>query len=454
MPSKHTQTLSAAEFHRLLDGGYRNLKAHGAEVDALNVFPVPDGDTGKNMGMTLGGGVARTDPAGADVGDYMRAFSRNALLSARGNSGVILSQFIRGIAKAAEDAGTLTPALFAAACRRGAEQAYRAVSKPVEGTILTLMREGADYLGAHEFADFEACFEGLVNQQREALARTPEQLAVLKEAGVVDSGGAGLVCILEGMRMALLGEWTEDAQAPAMEAPVAAPVAQGAGDAPRKRYGVVAVASGEGIIRLLRENGADAVIDGGHTRNPSSQELLEAIAGVNAEHVVVLPNDGNIILTARQAAALCEGTDVRVLETRSFAEGYAALSIMNPDLESPEALLREMAEGAEGVETGLVTRAIRDSELQGRTVREGDWLGLRGHEILAVAESPESAALGLLAAISGMEERSVITAFHDGKPGRDERDAIASGVSARWPEIEFGFEYGGQDVYRYIFVIE
>ena len=452
MPNEPTTALSAERFSRMLANGCRRLRANSAAVDALNVFPVPDGDTGRNMTMTLCGGVNATQPGGDGVGGYLKRLSRNTLLAARGNSGVILSQFVRGLAMGAADAVELTPTAFARAFGSGAEQARRAVTRPVEGTILTLLRDGADFLAAHAFDDFEACFTGLLDCLRASLERTPALLPALREAGVVDSGGAGLVLIIEGMAMALSGRWVEEdaeAEAPAF---IALPASR-AQSASRRRYGVVAVAPGAGIARLMLDNGADAVVEGGPTRNPSGQELLDALERVDAEHVVMLPDDPNVILTARQAASLYRG-DARVLETRSVAEGYAALSIMNPDVDEVDALLAEMRAAVAGVVTGLVSRASRDSALQGLSIRKGDWLGLVGNRILAVADSPEDAALRLLESVEDIGEKSVVTGFYDGEAGESERGAIQRGVNARWPEMEIGFVYGGQDVYRYIFAIE
>ena len=209
-----TTTLDGIKLQELLLNGYRNLKRNMSTVDELNVFPVPDGDTGKNMTMTLEGGVSKTKGQPISAGDMMQDFSRGTLLSARGNSGVILSQFIRGMAESLQTKIQVTIDDFLAAMMGGSKRAYKSVSKPVEGTMLTVMREAAEHAQAKRsrYTDFESCFDTIVTEMKISLNRTPELLPVLKEAGVIDSGGAGLVCIFEGMLMALRDEIiTEDA---------------------------------------------------------------------------------------------------------------------------------------------------------------------------------------------------------------------------------------------------
>ena len=447
MPHLELDTLTLA---LLLRGGYANLKKHMATVDELNVFPVPDGDTGKNMTMTLEGGVSALEGCDAPVGDAMKAFSRGTLLSARGNSGVILSQFVRGFAEGTKGKDTLTVADFLAAYDSGVKRAYVAVGNPVEGTILTVMREaGADVT---ESKDFDECLGALTAAMRRSLAHTPELLPVLKEAGVVDSGGAGLTFLFEGMWLAEQGK-AADEGGETLAVATAAPIAAAA-PAERVRYAVVAVANGDGIAAYFREIGATAIVEGGQTNNPPAEAFLTAFAGLNAEHILVLPNDPNILMTAKQAAELAEGVDVRVLPTRSLAEGYSALSMMDLSLSTVEEVIREMTHYLPNVTTGYVTTATRDANLNGVAITKGHCLGLTRDVILADSVDKVDAALLLLERLPDIADKQVVTVFVGQGVTDAEQAAFAAGVAARWPLIELGFVPGGQDVYFFIMAIE
>lgn len=539
-----TAKINADTLREMLANGYRNLKRNMAAVDELNVFPVPDGDTGKNMTMTIEGGVSGA-PAGAmPIGDMMKKFSRSTLLSARGNSGVILSQFIRGLALGCEGLQELSPADFAQAFRSGTDYAYKAVAKPVEGTMLTLLKEAAALLERERYESFEECFEALILQLKCTLQHTPELLPVLKDAGVVDSGGAGLLCIFEGMQMLLLGERVDENDAPlamnfadpdafnefstleygyctefilqllhsktdiaafdlaAMTARLEAmgdsvvtvqddslikvhvhtfapeevlayarafgefvslkienmSVQHSEVEAEKKaewqKFAIVSTATGEGLIRFFKEIGVSEVIDGGRTNNPSAEDFLAAFERINADHIVVLPNDGNVIMTAEQAAALYQGADVRVIPTRSIAEGYSALSMMDLEVDTIERLLEDMTCNLAGVTTGFVTTAIRDANLCGIEIHEGDWMGLEKDTVYASTSSPLEAAILLFERLPDMEEKQVITAFVGKDVPEEEIAALEEAVNERYPLLEIGFMDGGQDVYRYIFAIE
>ncbi|MBR4867778.1 MAG: DAK2 domain-containing protein [Clostridia bacterium] len=537
-------TVSVELWQAMLVGGYRNLKRNMSVVDDLNVFPVPDGDTGKNMTMTIEGGVSGTACGFDSIGDLMARFSRASLFAARGNSGVILSQFIRGLALGSEGVTEYTPATFITAFSSGKTYAYQAVATPTEGTMLTLLREGNDYLQSHSFMDFDECLYGLLKQMRVTLQKTPEMLAVLKEAGVVDSGGAGLVCIFEGMLAVLRGEEIPD-DVPAVASDFAATntfdenselvygyctefilqllhsktnveafslneltqqlqlmgdsvvtvqdgsvikahvhtfspeqvigYVRGFGElvtvkienmsvqhsenqavTPREKqkYAIVATATGEGIGQFFAGVGVDVVIDGGRTNNPSTEDFISAFEQVYADSIVVLPNDSNVILTARQAAELYDKADVRVIETRSLAEGYSALSMMDLAAPTVENLIEDMTFCLPNVTTGSVAPANRDTTFSGLAIHKGEWLGCEGDTVWSADENPLQAAMQLFERLPNMDEKQVVTAFYGQGVTEQEVAEFEERFAEEYPLVEIGFINGGQDVYRYIFAIE
>ncbi len=536
--------INASLWQDMLVGGYRNLKRNMTVVDELNVFPVPDGDTGKNMTMTIEGGVSGTKEEFTNVGEFMTKFSRASLFSARGNSGVILSQFIRGLSVGSEGLQYYTPGTFSQAFECGMKYAYDAVSKPTEGTMLTLLREGNDYLHNHSFESFDQLFPCLLKELSRSLQHTPELLAVLKEAGVVDSGGAGLVCIFEGMLAILQGEEVNETDLPLADHFVSAAsfdenstleygyctefilqlmraktdvaafslaeltqkleefgdsvvtVQDGSvikahvhtfapetvigyvrqfgelvtikienmsvqhsennveSQKPRQKFGVVATATGKGITDFFAGVGVDVVIDGGRTNNPSAEDFIQAFQKINAEQIVVLPNDSNVILTAQQAAELYQDAPVHVLNTRSIAEGFSALSMMDLSVDTVEQLIEDMTSCLSGVTSGYVAIANRTTTFSGISITEGDFIGCEDDTIYAAAKDPVQAAMGLFLNLPVMKEKQVVTAFY-GK-GVDEQEVLALEklFQEQFPLIEIGFIQGDQDVYRYIFAIE
>lgn len=529
----------------MLSGGYRNLKRNMAMVDELNVFPVPDGDTGKNMTMTIEGGVSGTSGSFSDVSEMMAKFSRSTLLSARGNSGVILSQFIRGLAVGSENIVSYTLDDFIAAFDCGREYAYKAVACPTEGTILTLIREASDFLKAHKFKNFDECFSHLISELHRSLRHTPDLLPVLREAGVVDSGGAGLVCIFEGMLAVLHGEEIDDTETAEsysqfllssvfdensvleygyctefilqllksktdIEAFSLAQLTEKLGELgdsivtvqdgslvevhihsfepekviayvrqfgemvtvkienmsvqhsetvatekkEKQKFAVVATATGEGLISFFTGIGVDEVIDGGRTNNPSAEDFISAFKRVNAEYIIVLPNDSNVVLTAQQAAELYDGADVRVIKTKSLAEGFSALSMMDLSVDTVEQLISDMTSCLSSVATGYVTTATRDALIGGVEIKKDHWIGLEGDNVYAAADSPVSAAMELFEKLPYMENKQVITAFFGKNVTEEEIAQLEEFFTEKYPLIEIGFIEGGQDVYRYIFAIE
>lgn len=529
----------------MLIGGYRNLKRNMTVIDELNVFPVPDGDTGKNMTMTIEGGVSGTKGDFQNISELMAKFSRSSLLSARGNSGVILSQFIRGLAVGSENVCSYNIDTFSKAFDCGREYAYNAVATPVEGTILTIIREASDFLRSHKFNNFDECFTALINELRRSLRHTPELLPVLKEAGVVDSGGAGLLCIFEGMLAVLNGEEIDDTIIP--EATSEFMLSSGfdenstleygyctefilqllnsktdipsfslssfteklgeLGDSvvtvqdcslvkvhihsfcpekvmayvrqfgemitvkienmsvqhsetasalkkEKQKFAVVATATGEGLISFFTGIGVDEVIDGGRTNNPSAEDFISAFKKVNAEYIIVLPNDSNVVLTAQQAAQLYKDADVRVIKTKSLAEGFSALSMMDLSVDTVEQLISDMSCCLSGVATGYVTTATRDAHISGIDIKKNDWIGLEGDNIYSATSNPVSSAMELFEKLDCMEEKQVVTAFYGKDVDEQEIIHLEELFNEKYPLIEIGFIKGDQDVYRYIFAIE
>ena len=542
------QTIDGLALHELFVSGYRNLKKNMDTVNALNVFPVPDGDTGTNMVHTFGGGIKAVGDGVADVGTYLQTLARAVLLSARGNSGVIFSQFVNGFARGVEGKQTLVFADLAAAFAGAEEDAYKAILTPTEGTILTVIREAALFLRRHaaDYADFKSGCEALLQQMKVTLAKTPDLLPVLKEAGVVDSGAAGLICVFEGMYAQLCGESIEDT--PDLADTVSARAGAAAfgpdseleygyctefilqlmhaktdiahfskeefikpleamGDsivavvndsivkihihsftpervlayarqfgefvtlkienmsvqhsevqaAPQKehvKYAVVAVASGEGIVDYFYSIGAHCVIDGGQTNNPPVEAFLEAFRRFDAEHIVVLPNNSNILLTATQAAEMYPDSDVRVIPTRSVVEGYSALSMMNLWCDTVEELIADMSSGLAGVISASLTTATRDASIGGVDVRKDSFLGLCGKEFLVCGDERVDTAAALIRRIMEREEKDVIIVFYGKHVSAQEADALRAVLEREYPLADIGFIDGKQDIYDFIISLE
>ncbi len=562
--------IDAKLYLNLIRSGAARLGLHRQEVNDLNVFPIPDGDTGDNMYMTIQAGC---NAAGNTLPEVAKAVSAGMLMGARGNSGVILSRMFAGLAKGLADVKEADVKAFSRAMQAGVEESYHAVSEPVEGTILTVLREGA--AAAAGSKDLDEYFDLLISAMDLSLQHTPELLDVLKKAGVVDSGGAGLLYIAEGMRAALHGEspvvagdddslvmaghdrpsvdmldaFTEDSvlefgyctefllrlqrskvdldtfdetvisdwlaqngeslvffrdgsiikvhvhthtpgeilnhcqqygefltikvenmtlqhhenhmderfkQGPVSythltdvykrqlqhhENHMDERFKQG-----RKAFGVVAVASGAGLVGTFQELGADEVIEGGQTMNPPVERFIEAFDAVSADTVFVFPNNGNILLTARQAAEIYGKADIRVIPTRTLGEGYYALANLDTEAGDADAIAAALTEAAGEVATGLVSRAIRDSG----PFHEGEYLGIRGKEILTSGATPEAAVLSLAEAMDAAS-RDVILIF----AGADaaDPDRLQADLTAQYPRAEVILQSGGQPVYEYILVL-
>jgi uncharacterized protein len=513
----------------LARGALENLEAHRGRIDDLNVFPVPDGDTGTNLTLTVRSIVEALESSSAAGQEALaKELSRAALMGARGNSGVIFSQMLRGFADVLGEQDEVDGARLARAFRAASDAAYRAVRRPVEGTMLTVVRAMADEAERRDLVEQPNAdlLKRVVARGEEALERTPEQLEVLREAGVVDAGGAGLVELVRGLAAAVAGEQLP--QAPAAEELTheaihqeqsryrycAVFVVEGEGlddqafereleplgdsllvvgddsalkvhlhtddpgsalalatrlgvvegveianmhrqtaereqrleagfaQLPTLETGLVAVAPGEGNRRLFESYGATRVVEGGQTMNPSTAELVDAIESTPASEVIVLPNNGNVILAAEQAAGLV-AKPVRVVPSRSVQAGLAAIVRYIPS-SAPEANERAMLEALESVATGEVTVASREAELDGVRVRRGDWLGLAdgsavasGDDFDRVAESVVEKLLDegqeLLTLLTGSEEPSL--------------EGLLAALEQRHPGIEIQVHTGGQPHY-------
>jgi len=548
-----TIRLDGAAIRTLLLGGVQGLRAHMEEINDLNVFPVPDGDTGVNMTKTLEGGLARLSDEDT-LGGHMANFSRGCVLGARGNSGVILSQYIAGVAAAVADCESMDASEFAKALEAGVARAYHAVANPVEGTILTVFRESSEYTAKNVTEDttFEQLFEILIEQAQHTLAKTKEMLPVLAQADVVDSGGAGYLAMIVGMYDALsgkeilIGGYDE-------QAPVAKPainydlfttdsplewgyctevlvrlqrakgdpeafdlegfrasleakncnsiVALRDGDVLKvhahtmvpadvlllcqqygeylevkienmslqhsertvaeqkkkkihKPFGVITVASGEGMHALFTELGADIIIDGGQTSNPSAQDFVDAIGQLDVDHVIILPNNGNILLTAQQAADLCEDVDVRVVPTKSFPQGYAALAVFNGAIEDADEQVSDMTDAKDAVVSGEITYAIRDTVIGDVAVKKDESIGILDGELVCSCADEIEAMIAMIGAIEDVEDREILTLFVGEGVSDEERVAMTEAIEDAYEDLSVDVFVGGQKVYRYLIAVE
>ena len=529
--------LDAELYLNLIRGGAARLAQNRQEINDLNVFPIPDGDTGDNMYMTIEAG---SHASGNSLGEMADAVSQGMLLGARGNSGVILSRIFAGMGKAFKGLKQADYKQFNAAMKAAVEEAYHAVSQPVEGTILTVLREGV--AAAEGSASIEEFFDLWIAGMDLSLQHTPELLDVLKKAGVVDSGGAGLLCIAEGMRDALHGnspvldaETNQPAQTPkidfnaftedsvlefgyctefllrlqrskvdldSFDESVIHNWLEQQGDSlvffrdgsiikvhvhtkdpgavlskcrewgefltikvenmtlqhhenhmderfkrSRKALGIVTVATGKGLTASFKDMGADAVIEGGQTMNPSVESFLEAFDQVEAETILVFPNNSNIILTARQAADIYQKARIVVIPTHTLGEGYFAMANLQPDLPL-EALSQTVEEAARAVTTGSVSKAIRDTA----DARTGEYIGFSGKDVLCCC--PERAeAVRTLAEKLQAGNSDIIILMRGADAPSDEAASLQQELQKNCPMSEVILMDGGQPVYDYILAL-
>lgn len=555
--------ISASQFQEMVEAGAKRLQVNAEYVNSLNVFPVPDGDTGTNMNLSMtSGATAVVNSASDKVGELANVLAKGLLMGARGNSGVIMSQLFRGFSKAILDVDTLNAEDLAKALVHGVETAYKAVMKPVEGTILTVARESAKAgeRKARQTDDVVEVMSAVVKYGKKALDKTPDMLPVLKEVGVVDSGGQGLLFIYEGFLNALNGEFQADdtyEPSPAeMDEMVNAEhhrsvqgqlatedikfgycteimvrlgegptvdsnfdydtfrnYLDGIGDsllvvnddeivkvhvhtehpgevmnygqkfgalikvkvdnmrlqhetilehdeevaefeaAPteRKPYAVIAIAAGEGVQELFKSLGAAYVISGGQTMNPSTEDILKAIKEVNADQVIILPNNKNIFMAADQAAEVAD-VPVAVVPSKTVSQGMTAMLAFNGE-QSLEENKTAMTEMLDSVVSGQITNAIRDTAIDGVEIHEGDYLGMvDGKIILSEADKYQATLDTLNKMIS--EDIEIITIIVGEEGTQAEAEKLSEAIEASYPDLEVEIHEGKQPVYPYLLSAE
>ena len=547
--------LDSLTFSAMLRQGAVALGKEKRVINDLNVFPVPDGDTGDNMYMTMKAGCTALEGHLGTLSEIVSATSSGMLLGARGNSGVILSRIFAGLAKGLKDVVVADTPMFAQAMHTAVDEAYKAVPVPVEGTMITVMREGV--AGADSTRDLNHYFDTLVKAMKNSLDHTPELLPVLKDAGVVDSGGAGVLCVFQGMNDALCGRMSDEEWAP-VSAPTTPQVdldkfnedstlefgyctefllrlmrakvdletfdeqvifdylnrvgesvvafregsivkahvhtytpgvilneMQKYGEfltikvenmslqhhqetnqnnasfkVPPKSFGIVTVASGRGLIEAFRESGADEVIEGGQTMNPSTQDFIEAFKRINAKHILVFPNNKNIKMAADQAAAIYNADTqdqpnnkavVHVMPSNTIGEGYYGIASADHSLENVEEVMESVNEIMQSVTTGMVSKAIRDAEGE-VTVHTGDYVGYSGKQILSDHASRSEAAKELLKKLEA-DLCDVMLVFYGEDVPAEEAEMLASELQKEYKNVEIILNCGNQPVYDYIFVL-
>ena len=540
------QLIDGPLLREMIVAGAANLEKNRETVDALNVFPVPDGDTGTNMSLTMASATREvTSKECASASEAASAIAKGALRGARGNSGVITSQLLRGFARSVEGLEKINPLQFAQALKAGSDMAYKAVMKPKEGTILTVARVIAEEALKQATAapeDYDGLMRVIMTSGENILARTPDMLPVLKQAGVVDAGGRGLMCIYAGYASAMGGEHIDVAPAESAAQPeefaddhaaienltniyhIAYEIrplradakltdiaslrrhltrigdrmqvegdldgltvhihsndpgralqygtgmgevvnvaienmadtrrqlaAQKAAEEPPKEYGMVSVAQGEGFAAILKDLGVDVIVEGGQTMNPAIEDLEKAIATINANNIFILPNNGNVVLAAQQAAELSE-KNVVVIPTKNVAMGIAAVVAFQPDL-GVEENSQAMGEAAQRVRTGMITYAVRDSEFEDLHICEGDIIGLHNGRVSVRSNDIHEVAMELIRSIVA-EDDSLITIYYGADTKQEDAEALCSELQELYPDCDVEVMYGGQPLYYYLLSVE
>ncbi len=561
-----TQTIDAKAFQKLFLAGANRINEQKEYINELNVFPVPDGDTGTNMSLTILSAAREVEKLSQPtISTLCKAISGGSLRGARGNSGVILSQLFRGFTKSVSKADSLGKEEIAAGFNRAVETAYKAVMKPKEGTILTVARGMAEKASELSETDLELIpyCEEIISYGYEVLARTPEMLPVLKEAGVVDSGGQGLMEVLQGVLDALTGKVTvvvipegravSEPSGPAnggeyvppadikfgyctefiimLNQPLSAEEEKelkeyflSIGDSlvlvadddickvhvhtnhpgqafekaltygplsnmkvdnmrleheeklikdaekvaarqreeealaaqqtkePPKKIGFIAVSIGDGLSEIFKDLGVDYLIEGGQTMNPSTEDMLEAIEQVNAENIFILPNNKNIILAAEQAAKLTGDKNIIVLPTKTIPQGISAMVGYMPEMDAEENK-EGMTECYQNILSGQVTYAVRDTSINGKTIRNGDIMGIDDDGIQAVGTDVAQTTLDLLShMVDGDSE--LISLYYGDSVTQEQAAELAAKVEEMFPDVEIETNFGGQPIYYYMVSVE
>ncbi|MDE7062992.1 MAG: DAK2 domain-containing protein [Lachnospiraceae bacterium] len=568
------QTINAATFAKMFLAGAKNLEAKKEWINELNVFPVPDGDTGTNMSMTImSAAKAVNELEQPTMKTLAKAISSGSLRGARGNSGVILSQVFRGFTKVIAEYDELDVMILTDAMQKAVETAYKAVMKPKEGTILTVAKGAAKRALelCSETDDIVFFVDEIIKEADHVLSKTPDMLPVLKQAGVVDSGGQGLVQVLKGAYDSLLGkeidysiegslasssvmkitaeteaeikfgyctefiivlnqplsdrqereyksylasigdsivvvadvaivkthvhtndpglaiqkalthgslskikidnmreehqeklikdaqklaaEQAENAgQAEQANAEAAEPSAAANPSEPAKEMGFISVSIGEGLNEIFNGLGVDYIIEGGQTMNPSTEDMLNAIDQVNAKHIFILPNNKNIVLAANQAASLVEDKEIIVIPTRTIPQGITALINFIPD-QTPAENAKRMTEELENVKTGQVTYAVRDTEIDDKTIKQGDYMGIGDKTILAVGEDMTATTREMIDQMID-EESAIICIYYGEEITEEDANALGASLEEAYPDVEVEIHFGGQPIYYYVISVE
>lgn len=550
------KTINTELLQKMFLAGAANLEAKKEFINELNVFPVPDGDTGTNMTLTILSAAKEVKALeNPDMVAIAKAISSGSLRGARGNSGVILSQLLRGFTKEIREHKEIDTITLAKACERATATAYKAVMKPKEGTILTVAKGASQKAAelAETTEDLDTFISEVINYAQEVLEKTPEMLPVLKEAGVVDSGGQGLLEVMRGAYDAFQGKEIDysaiEASAgtkmvkPSEQAEteikfgyctefiimlekeftakdetefkaylesigdsivcvadddivkihvhtndpglaiqkaltygqlsrmkidnmreehqerlikdaekLAAQQAEAKKAEPRKEVGFIAVSIGEGMNEIFRELGADYIIEGGQTMNPSTEDMLNAIDQVNAEHIFILPNNKNIILAANQAQTLTEDKDIIVVPSKTVPQGITAIINYMPDADA-QTNLEAMIEGIGNVKTGQVTYAVRDTHIDDKEIHEGDIMGIGDSGILAVGQSVEETTKEMLAQLVD-EDTELVSLYYGQDVQEESAENFAQEIEDLYPDVDVDVHSGGQPIYYYVLSVE
>lgn len=549
------KTIDVDMLTKMFLAGAKNLEAKKEWINELNVFPVPDGDTGTNMTLTIMSAASEVNNLSERTMETVaKAISSGSLRGARGNSGVILSQLLRGFTKVIRGYEVLDAQIISNAFQKAVETAYKAVMKPKEGTILTVARGAAERAAelAAEVDDLDVLFSEVISEAERVLATTPDLLPVLKEAGVVDSGGQGLVEVLKGAYDAFLGkevDYTFEQQGSVPVKPsaqteaeikfgyctefiimlnqefdaktesgfkaflesigdsivcvadddivkihvhtnhpgqaieralelgslsrlkidnmreeheeklikeaskIAAQQAEAAKkEEPRKEMGFISVSIGEGIGEIFRGLGVDYLIEGGQTMNPSTEDMLNAIDRVNADHIFILPNNKNIILAANQAKALSKDKDIIVIPTKTVPQGITAMINYMPDSSVEENEAR-MTEEIGNVKTGQVTYAVRDTHIDDKDIKEGDIMGIGDHAILSVGKDVMETTLAMFDELVD-EDSELISIYYGADVSKEDAASLGTSLGEKYPDCDIEVHFGGQPIYYYVASVE
>ncbi|RGG51245.1 MULTISPECIES: DAK2 domain-containing protein [unclassified Roseburia] len=555
-------TINAAVFAKMFLAGAKNLEAKKEWINELNVFPVPDGDTGTNMSMTImSAAKAVSELENPTMKELAKAISSGSLRGARGNSGVILSQLFRGFTKVIAEYDELDVVILTEAMQKAVETAYKAVMKPKEGTILTVAKGAANKALelCDDTDDIVFFVDEVIKEADHVLSKTPDMLPVLKQAGVVDSGGQGLVQVLKGGYDSLIGKEIDysiegsaasagvmkitaeteadikfgyctefiivlnqpltekqeheyknflesigdsivvvaddeivkthvhtndpglaiqealkhgslskikidnmreehqeklikDAEKLAKEQKEEETQKEEKAEEPRKEMGFISVSIGAGVNEIFNGLGVDYIIEGGQTMNPSTEDMLNAIDHVNADNIFILPNNKNIVLAANQAASLVEDKKIIVIPTKTIPQGITALINFIPD-QSAEENAERMTEELENVKTGQVTYAVRDTVIDDKEIKQGDYMGIGDKSILAVGKDIKSTTEDMVAEMID-EESAIICIYYGEEVTEEDANALGAALEEKYPEVEVEIHFGGQPIYYYVISVE